>query len=222
MFKKVLIIEDIDSISLGITTVLQNKFANADIRSTKYCDEAYLKVKRALFENAPFDLIITDLSFKADYRNTKIENGKELIALIRKEQPGVKIIVYSVDNRPYIIKSLFDSYNINAFVSKGRESNTELLEAIEAISKEHNYISPEYSAILKESTLMEIDEIDIDLLNSLAKGLTQTEISTLFKKLGKTSSSTSSIEKRINKLKIYFKANNTIHLIALAKDMGVI
>jgi hypothetical protein len=32
----------------------------------------------------------------------------------------------------------------------------------------------------------------------------------------------SSIEKRINKLKIYFKANNNVHLIAIAKDLGLV
>ena len=32
----------------------------------------------------------------------------------------------------------------------------------------------------------------------------------------------SSIEKRINKLKIQFGANNAIHLVSIAKDVGLI
>ena len=31
----------------------------------------------------------------------------------------------------------------------------------------------------------------------------------------------STIEKRIGKLKDYFKANNTVHLISIAKDLGI-
>jgi hypothetical protein len=32
----------------------------------------------------------------------------------------------------------------------------------------------------------------------------------------------SSLEKRINRLKIFLKANNNVHLIAIAKDLGLV
>ena len=32
----------------------------------------------------------------------------------------------------------------------------------------------------------------------------------------------SSLEKRINKLKTYFKASNNVHLIAITKDLGLV
>jgi two-component system capsular synthesis response regulator RcsB len=44
----------------------------------------------------------------------------------------------------------------------------------------------------------------------------------LFKKLNITPNSKSYIEKRVSKLKDYFKANNNIHLIAITKDLGII
>jgi hypothetical protein len=43
-----------------------------------------------------------------------------------------------------------------------------------------------------------------------------------FKNTGIIPNGSSSIEKRINKLKIYFKANNNVHLIAIAKDLGLV
>lgn len=222
MFKKILVSEDIDSISLGVVTLLQKNFA-ADIRSAKYCDDALLKIKRALYENEPFDLLITDLSFITDHREAKIASGEELIKAVRKEQPNLKIIVYSIDDKPYKIKSLFDEQSINAFVAKSRESATELIEAIEIIYATNEiYISPQLSHIAREMSVLEIDEHDILLLQYLSNGLTQPEISALLRTAGKPSASTSSIEKRINKLKIYFKAHNTIHLIAIVKDMGLI
>jgi two-component system capsular synthesis response regulator RcsB len=45
---------------------------------------------------------------------------------------------------------------------------------------------------------------------------------TVFKHEGISPNSKSSIEKQVSKLKIYFKANNTVHLVAIAKDLGII
>ena len=59
------------------------------------------------------------------------------------------------------------------------------------------------------------------LLQELANGYSQQEISARLAKEGISPSSLSSIEKRINRLKDYFMARNIPHLIALAKDMGL-
>ena len=48
------------------------------------------------------------------------------------------------------------------------------------------------------------------------------DISFQFKKNNTSPSSLSTIEKHLNKLKIQFKANNAIHLVAIAKDVGLI
>jgi two-component system capsular synthesis response regulator RcsB len=221
MVTKILVSEDIDSISLGVVTLLHQNFS-ADVSTAKYCDDALLKVKRAVYENKYFDLLITDLSFKADYREAKITSGEDLIKAVRKEQPDLKIIVYSIDDKPYKIKSLFEEQSINAFVSKGRESAIELIEAIDTVTAGGTYMSPQLSHISRDIVTLEIDEHDVLLLRYLSQGLTQPEISILLKNSGKTSSSTSSIEKRINKLKIYFRAQNTIHLISIVKDLGLI
>jgi len=223
MFKKILIAEDIDSISIGVVTILQNKYPDIDIRSTKYCDEALMKIKKGINEDAPFDLLITDLSFRQDYRDTVLSTGEELIEAARKLHPSLKIIVYSIDDRIYRIKNLFQSFKINGFIAKGRDSITEFPQALNLIyTTSYTYISPTVAHLFEEKTLSEIDDYDILLLKHLSRGKTQTEISEILKASGKNTSSTSSIEKRINKLKIYFKANNTIHLISIAKDMGVI
>ena len=221
MFSKILIVEDIDSISLGVTTLLHANF-NASIHSSKYCDEALLKLKKAYNENDPFDLVVTDLSFQDSNRETKISTGEDLIYQIKKEQPFIRVIAYSVDDKPFRIKSLFDTYRVDGFVAKGRESVTELIEAVNHIySTGEKYISPQLNYILKDFS-HRIDEDDIELLVCLSKGMTQAEISDTFRNQLKKTSSTSSIEKRLNKLKMNFKANNTIHLISIAKDMGLI
>ncbi len=221
MFKKILIVEDIDSINLGVTALLEKNF-DAEIYSTKYCDEGYLKIKKAIIDNTPFDLIITDLSFKEDEREIKLASGEELIMQIREEGITSKIIVYSIEDKPYLIRSLFNSKQINAFVIKGRDGSAELLEAIDAVHKGDIYISPQFANILKDNPVFELDKYDVEILKLLSEGLTQEDISKVFKQNQYPSPSTSSIEKKINKLKFVFKAQNSIHLVATAKDMRLI
>lgn len=221
MFQKILIIEDIDSINLGVTAILEKNFP-VEVHSSKYCDDGLLKIKKAIQENKPFDLIITDLSFREDHREIKISTGEELISTIKEEQPDIQIIVYSIEDRPFLIKSLFKNKSIKAFVAKGRESSTELLEAITTLFHGGTYISPQFANIFKEQMFLELDKYDVEVLKMLSEGYTQEDISLSFKEKCYPSPSTSSIEKRINKLKFYFKAQNSIHLVAITKDMRLI
>ena len=76
MFKRVLVSEDIDSISLAVVQVL-NSLNVAHIDQVKYCDDALLKIKKGIIDNEPYDLFITDLSFESDHRKVLIQSGDE-------------------------------------------------------------------------------------------------------------------------------------------------
>jgi hypothetical protein len=82
-------------------------------------------------------------------------------------------------------------------------------------------LSEEWSHVLRDKSLLEIEAYDITLLKLLSKGFIIDEISSL-KNSGIIPNGSSSIEKRINKLKIYFKANNNVHLISISKDLGLV
>jgi two-component system, NarL family, captular synthesis response regulator RcsB len=222
MFHKVLVAEDLDSISITVGQALE-ELSVPEIHHAKYCDEALLKVKKALYEEAPYDLLISDLSFKIDHRETQLHSGDALIAAVKKLQPNIKIIVFSIEDKSFRIKSLFNDLGINAFVAKGRNSIPELEKAIQSVYNNNSKIvSPEMSHVLKDKTLIEIEVYDIMLLKSLSKGFTIEETALDFKNTGILPNGSSSIEKRINKLKIFFKANNNVHLIAIAKDLGLV
>ncbi len=224
MFKKILIAEDLDSISIGISKALQD-LGLQHFDHVKYCDDAHLKIKKALYDREPFDLLITDLSFLPDFRTGQntLASGEELIEAVRKSQPDIKIIAFSIEDRPYRIKALFDKYQIAGFVAKGRNSITELQKAIQAISVSNKpYISAELSHVLNAPSVNEVDSVDLQILKSLSLGNTVEQISVLFKQHGHAPSSTSSIEKRINKMKIFFSAANSTHLVSLSKDLGMI
>lgn len=221
MFKKVLIAEDFDSINIAVKQTLES-LGVEEIQYAKYCDDALLKFKKAKQDNQPFDLLISDLSFVADYRKVVIPSGEILIEAIRNLQPELNVIVYSVEDKAYIIKTLFEKQKVNAFVHKGRNSISQLKTAIETLLYGKTFISPELAYTLQDKTGKEIDNYDITLLTHLANGVTIEDMEALFKKLNITPNSKSTIEKRVAKLKDYFKASNNIHLIAIAKDLGII
>lgn len=222
MFKKILIAEDIDAINLGIEQVLKD-LNIIDFQHSKYCDEAFLKIRKAILDNEPYDLLISDLSFKTDHREVKIANGDELIQKVRELQPDIKIIAYSVEDKSYRIKSLFNHAEIDGFVSKGLNSIEELKKAIHIIStSDQKFISPEVASALQEKNNYEIDDVDIQILKHLSSGTSQDEIIEIFKNSDIKPNSKSAIEKRLSKLKDFFKANNTTHLVSITKDMGII
>lgn len=222
MFNKVLVAEDLDSISIAVVQALE-ELSIAQIHHAKYCDDAYLKIKKALLDEVPYDLLISDLSFKEDHRENKLKSGDELIEAVKKAQPNIKTIIFSIEDKSFRIKSLFNNLGINAYVSKGRNSIPELKKAIQSIfNNDEKVLSPELSHALRDRSLLEIEAYDISLLKLLSKGLTIEEIAFQFNKSGIIPNGSSSLEKRINKLKIYFKASNNVHLIAIAKDLGLV
>jgi len=221
MFKKVLIAEDFDSINIAVKQTLES-LGVEEIQYAKYCDDALLKFKKAKQDNEPFDLLISDLSFVSDYRKVEIPSGEKLIETIRNIEPELNVIVYSVEDKAYTIKTLFEKQKINAFVHKGRNSISQLKTAIETLLYGKIFISPELAHTLQDKTGKEIDSYDITLLTHLSNGVAIEEMEALFKKLNITPNSKSTIEKRVAKLKDYFKASNNIHLIAIAKDLGII
>lgn len=222
MFKKVLIAEDLDTISIAVIQALE-MLSIVEIHHAKYCDDAYLKIKKAIFDSVPFDLLISDLSFKTDHRENKFNSGEELIEAIKKLQPNLKTIVFSIEDKSFRIKSLYNDLGINAYVSKGRNSIPELQETIQRIyDTDEKIVSTDLSYILRDKAIFEIEAYDISLLKLMSKGHILEEIAKVFKDSGISPNGSSSIEKRINKLKVYFKASNNVHLIAITKDLGLV
>lgn len=221
MFKRVLLAEDIDSINVAVIQTLDD-LGVTHIDHVKYCDDAILKIKKAIADNKPYDLFISDLSFEPDHREVKIKSGEEAIQQIRSIQPDIKIIVYSVEDKSFRIKSLFQKSYINGYVQKGRNSIDQLKTAIKHVNEHDDiYLSPNLQHILKDRTIREIDDYDIQIIRQLSIGITQDDLEARFKELGIKPNSKSTIEKHISKLKDHFRANNTVHLIAIAKDLGI-
>lgn len=222
MFEKVLIVEDFDAINEGIKSSLHSSNVK-NIEYVAYCDEAYLKIKKAYIDQQPFDLIISDLSFENNGISQILKSGDELIKKIRKEFPDLKIIVFSVEDKPYRIQNLCNNLKINGYVWKNRNGLKELNKAILSLSKGGKfYISPDLKNAIHPKSAIEITDFDILLIKNLSKGLLQDAISKNLKQKGIKPSSISAIEKRLKYLKEHFNAKTIPHLVAITKDLGLI
>lgn len=221
MFKKVLVAEDMDSINLAVAAVLHDLDIE-QVEHAQYCDKAWLLAKKAIQEKEPFQLLICDLSFKNDHHAEKIGSGKELIDLLKKEDPNLKILVNTIEDHPHTVRSLWESGHIDAYVCKDRNGMRDLHEAILALNSGKQYNSTGIENILKKDNLLYLGNWEMELLRAVATGLTQEEIQENFKSRNISPSSKSSVEKRLKELREEFGANTTPHLVGILKDLRVI
>jgi len=221
MIKKVLVAEDIDSINIGVVkTLMVQGILDYDV--AQYCDDAYVKFKKALLDEAPYDLLITDLSFKKDHRNEKLANGEALLTRLKKEQPSLKIIVFTVEDHPQKFKSIWETGFVDAYVCKDRNGLKNLIIAIETIKTGGKYTSLQLQKTIGNKNTVQITELDTKLITLLSEGYTQKEIETLFKAKNISPSSRSAIEKRLKDLRDDLGAKTMIHLVAIAKELRLI
>ena len=221
MFKKVLVAEDMDSINQAVTIVLKD-LKIAGIAHSQYCDKAWLMAKKALQDQEPFDLLICDLSFKQDFKDKNIKSGQELIEVLKKQDPNLKVIVNSIEDHPKTVKDLWDSGNIDAYVCKDRNGLKDLKNAIINLSKGLAYNSPSIEKALKQKNILSLNNFEISIVQCLSKGYNQQEIEQELKSKNIKPSSRSAIEKRLKELRDEFNANTNPHLIGIMKDLRLI
>lgn len=219
MFTKVLIAEDYESSNISV----QKAMEDLNITSPKYvsyCDDAISRIKMAIREDQPFELLITDLSFEEDHREQIIKNGQALIEATKTIQPDIKVIVFSVNKKQSIIDDLFEKQKINGYVRKAREDVKDLKKAIKSVYKNEKHLT--YDLKGKEKKAFEFSEYDTLLVTLLASGIIIKEIPNYLKENGIKPASISAVEKRLKEIKDSLAINSNEQLIAFCKDFGVI
>ena len=221
MFKKVLIAEDFQGDNKSIVDTLKSQLNIAEVQEEFYCDKAFNRLKLAYMNSEEFELLITDLSFKESHITQTLTSGVELIEAARRLQPDIKVIVNSMEEQAVKIKPLFDTYHINAYVCKGRQSLDELVKAMQAVACGTTYLSPQID-LNTAKNVFELDELDLVILKNLAEGLSKKEIRYKLKKMDLRPNSESSIDKRVSKLFDEFGAKNSTELVAKLIREGLI
>ncbi|EZH75759.1 hypothetical protein ATO12_02940 [Aquimarina atlantica] len=221
MFTKIIIAEDIDNENLGIVSSV-HAFTNAQVDTAQFCDKTRLKIERALQEDVPYQLLISDLSFTLDYKEHTITSGKQLIEEVKKIQPDIKIIVFSGEDKPTIMKSLFENYKINGYVCKGLYGLSELNKAIQAVYDHKTFTCPVSKSALHQKNVLQLDAYEIQLLTLLVQGYKQEEISQYLIQNNISPNSRRSVEDRIRKLREDFNAKTNVQLIYMVNQLGLI
>src|SRR5690606_2191369 len=125
MIQKVLIVEDHESASISVQKTLE-ELGIAYPDYVYYCDDALMKIKKAIQVGSAYDLLITDLYFDKDHRQQELSGGQALIEAVRQVQPAIKVLVFSAEHKPAIIEPLFKDLQIDGYVRKARSDVKEL------------------------------------------------------------------------------------------------
>ncbi|PXW14511.1 MULTISPECIES: response regulator [unclassified Chryseobacterium] len=221
MFKKVLIAEDHESINISVQKTLED-LVIPNIDYVFYCDDAIGKIQKALREEHPYDLLITDLYYEEDHHEQNLKDGKELIRKAKEIQPDLKIIVFSAEHKTGIIENLFSDYQINGYVRKARNDSKDLKKSITSVYIGEEYLSFDLKQDMKKFNSYEFSTFDITLVSLLSKGVLQKNIPIHLEDRNIKPASLSSVEKRLNSLKEDLQINSNEQLVAFCKDIGII
>lgn len=223
MFQKVLIAEDFPSVNYSVQRTLEELGIAHNIKNhVYYCDHAHARIQKALSENEPYELLITDLSFDDDGTQQQISDGITLIKAVRALQPNLKVIVFSIEHRFAVAQKLFKDLNLDGYVPKGRGDAQDLKLAIEIIHQDKRHLSSNLKKGPGDEVIYQFTPIDIAIITQTLEGATQKEISDYLKKNNITPSGLSSIEKRLSMIRRELNFNNNQQLIAYCKDIKVI
>jgi two-component system, NarL family, captular synthesis response regulator RcsB len=219
--KKVLIAEDQESANLSVQVTLKElDVASADY--VYYCDDALVRIQKALTDSQPYDLLITDLSFEADHREQAIKDGQTLIAAARKAQPDLGVLVFSVERRVAIVETLYNTLQIDGYVRKARNDAKDLAAAIERIRRNERYTPWWYVEHLKHREANLFEPVDMAIITLLAQGIRQKEMSEHLKQLNIRRTGLSKIEKRLKRMREALGFANNEQLVAHCKDRGIV
>ncbi|WP_316838601.1 response regulator [Pedobacter gandavensis] len=221
MFKKVLIAEDHEHANISVRKTLED-LGTPQKEFRFYCDDALKLLQQAYDQDNPFDLLITDLSFEEDSNIQEITGGRELIRAARKLQPGLKVIVFSLENNITAVDELFDDLDIDAYVRKARYDAADLRRAVDAVSGNKKYRSPDLMRNKKVENAYDFKLYDIEIITLLCNGTPQKNIPSYLKENDIKPAGLSSVEKRLSAIKTALSISSNEQLIAYCKDKRII
>ena len=169
MYTKILIAEDYDSDKNSMVTSLKELGILA-VDHVQFCDDALLRIRKGIHEQQPYELLITDLSFTPAFGKNTIVTGQELIRNIRVLQPSIKVIVFSSNDKHFVIKSLSEMFHINGYVCKGLQGLKELGAAVKTVFTGESYYCPVAKGALEQRNVLEIGDYELIVLRLLADG----------------------------------------------------
>jgi DNA-binding NarL/FixJ family response regulator len=221
MFKRVLIAEDHESANISVQKTLQ-ELQVAGVDYAYYCDDALLRIRKAVQAGEPYELLITDLSFEEDGRVQALPDGPALIRAARALQPGLKVLVFSAEQKAAVIEPLFKELRIDGYVRKARRDAQELKLAVETIGKNRVHFPAHLRQVVSQKNAYAFSAYDVTLVSLLAGGMSQKDIPAYLLEREIRPASLSSVEKRLNQIRLALEFTKNEQLVGFCKDMGII
>jgi len=206
------IVDDHDCILQGITSYLKRTFVNANIQvfteGTDFLNQSKAK---------QMDVCIVDLQLQ------DIE-GIKVIKSLKKLQPLSKVIVYTMHDELWVVKTLMNMSDVDGVVLKNSPLDS-LRKAVEEVYKGEKYYCQKIKSIKQEHknepiTSMFLKETFSDtyleIIKFIAKGLTSQQIAD---KMGHTKNTIMSYKKDIFRK---FGVNSAAELVVKAIYYGLI
>ena len=213
---KTLIVEDHGLIAKGVKTILneitESTGTTFEIHYASKCSQAI-----AILKDEPIvDLVFLDIKLPKEPEIGMV-SGEDLGEEIRALYPSTLIVVVTAHNRPIIIDRIMNKLAPEGFFVKGDAKVEELPNAIKKVLQDPPYYSAtvmKYITNLKYNNLT-LEELDIQLLKALDKGLTMAQIGIAI------SLSTSAVSKRKRKLKVLLgvEGGNNRDLVNRAQEL---
>jgi len=159
----ILIIEDHAVVQLGIHTLLSTCSRVNLIDRASTGAEALRKVQENSFDMVLVDVELPDMS------------GFELLEFLRKYQPMMKVVFYSMHNEFWVVRQMLKS-EADGIVMKS-DCLDELRMAVEIVIDGGKYYSKEYGLFLKDyESQEELSPQELKVLRFVADGLTSQQI----------------------------------------------
>lgn len=221
MFERVIIVEDHDIANLSLRLTLEGLGIKDSVHAY-YCDIALSMIRKAISVGEPYDLLITDLYFEREGSAEQSPDGATLTRQARNIQPDLKILVFSAENKPAVIKPLFDELQINGYVRKARGDAQDLKKAIEKISRNEVHRPRELETLPGQSKLHSFTDYDKTIIRLIYEGVPLIEIPNFLKAENIRPASESSMEKRLKLMRNAMGFNNNEQLVVFCREMGLI
>jgi len=221
MFENVLIAEDHEIANLSLRRTLEDLHISPPDYAY-YCNHTLSKIKKALQNGKPYDLLVTDLYFEPDGSSQQFPDGAELIKTAKTLQPALKILVFSAESRPTVIRPLFDELGIDGYVRKARGDAQELKSALDRLMQNKKHYPRELRGQSGQENLHEFTDFDKIIVRLLVQGHAQKDIPAYLTAHDIHPSGLSSVEKRLNLMKTAMGFSKNEQLVAFCKEMKLI
>ena len=204
---KILIVDDHPVVLSGCRSLFA---ADASVKIDEAGDAK--SGQRAYFQKKP-DVTIIDI-------NLPDVSGFELMRRIRKDDPGARIIIFSMNDDPaFVVRAV--EMGAQGYVSKGGDPRL-LVKAVRKVAAGDNFIAPQLAravtfsgAAIKANPVSQMTARELEILRLLGRGDKISEVADALDISYKTVANTTSL------LKHKLGAKNHSDLIRVAVEMGL-